>query len=468
METIKEITSAWRRNAPLLRLLVLGFLMLLLQIPIAMIDGQIRERQTTSNQAFNEISNQWGKSQLIVGPRIVFPYTTRMTESSSDGKTHNITTKIRYVSFSPSQLTINGELNVEHRYRGIYEIPVYKAGLSLEGHFTKPDFTTLGIDPNCLQWDRAQLIVHATDTKAIQNKATLQWAGQTLAFKPGNGHMMQSHSPSSAHDLPPSSGIHADLSTPLEDKRYDFSINLEINGTRSIIFAPLGDNTELQLTSNWKDPSFKGEWLPDSRKIDSNGFTAKWHIPNLGRNYSNMWIIDKNTESIVQQSTFGVELFTPINNYRMADRSIKYQILFLMLTFLTLWLFEVLTKTRIHPIQYLMVGAALCLFYLLELSLSEHFGFIAAYIIAAGLVVSQIAVYTWFILKSYRRTAVTGSLLIMLYGYLYVLLQEQDFALLAGTLGLFAVLYVVMFITRNIDWGNLASRQDNAREEASH
>ena len=461
----RYLTGIWQRNAPLLRLLLLGFLMLLLQIPIMMIDGQINERQQTSHEASREIMKQWGSEQRIAGPRIVVPYTHRWVEPGNGPENDRARSETRYVSLLPGKLVINGDLHVENRYRGIYQVPVYLASIQLTGRFSKPDISRLGIDPDALQWQRAQLVVQVSDTKAIRNSATLHWGEQTLPFKPGSGHMMTVRTPSGVRDLSAYTGIHAELDGKFDEESYRFSIDLDVNGSRSIRFLPMGDDTKVNMNSDWQDPSFQGEWLPDHREVGDEGFQAQWHVPNLGRSFSNAWILDSTIERLVNDSAFGVDLITPIDRYRMVERSTKYQILFLLLTFLTLWLFEVLTGTQTHPIQYLLVGASLCLFYLLELSLAEHIGFISAYLIAASLVVGQITCYSLFILKHPKRTAVVSVVLILLYGYLYVLLQEQDFALLFGTLGLFAALGVVMFATRNVDWNRLSATRKMSDEQ---
>ena len=461
MEKHNALTASWQRNAPLLRLLLLGFLILLLQIPILMIDGQINDRRAISQQASQAVMQQWGGKQLIAGPRLIVPYTHQWREKDSNTKIDIIKSDIRYLSLLPTTLSINGEARTEQRYRGIYEIPVYQSSLVFEGQFSQPDVSTLGIKADALMWHRAQLLIHASDTKAIQNNATLTWDAQTLNFKPGNGHLIQAYQKHKTHNSAFNNGIHADLQPSFnqqgfKNKPYKFTVKLDINGSHSLRFLPMGNNTVINLKANWPNPSFQGQWLPDQRQITDAGFTAKWHIPNLGRNFPDMWIINGDIDTQIQATAFGVELLTPVDNYRMAERSIKYQILFLLLTFLTLWLFEILTNTTVHPIQYLFVGASLCLFYLLELSLSEHIDFMAAYLLAASLVISQISAYTWFILKHKKRTGMMATLLILLYSYLYILLQEQELALLFGTLGLFIALCAIMFITRHIDWNNLA------------
>ena len=215
---------------------------------------------------------------------------------------------------------------------------------------------------------------------------------------------------------------------------------------------PFGRETSVSLRSNWPHPSFQGNWLPAKRAVTDHGFEASWSIPFLGRNYPQAWNDGTSMSETVAASKFGLDLITPVDEYRMAERSTKYAGLFILLTFATIWLIEVLARLRVHPIQYLLVGAAMCLFFLLELALSEHLGFAPAYAVASVAVVGLIASYSLAALHSPRRAGVVGGLVAALYAYLYVLLKNEDYALLIGSVGLFLMLAAVMYLTRRIDW----------------
>ena len=252
-------------------------------------------------------------------------------------------------------------------------------------------------------------------------------------------------------------GIHIKLRDKLNGDNFDFSVSLEINGSLGVFFAPLGRDTEVQISSNWRSPSFQGAWLPTNRTVTNDGFRATWNIPFLSRNYPQNWRRRSDLQQAVSSSLFGVNVISPVDHYRMSQRSVKYQILFLLLTFATLWLFEVLSKVRIHPVQYLFVGAAMCLFYLLELSLAEHCGFVLAYIIASAAVIVLITLYSAAMLKTSGRAGIVGLVVTVLYVYLYVLLMIEDYALLAGSIGVFVALAIIMFLTRKVDWYSLTS-----------
>jgi inner membrane protein len=220
----------------------------------------------------------------------------------------------------------------------------------------------------------------------------------------------------------------------------------------SASFAPFGLNTVVEVSSNSPNPTFQGAWLPTERAIGANGFTATWMVASIARAYPQAWTTTTAMKDPIANSLFGVDLLQPVDHYRMASRSVKYAALFLVLTFAAVWLIEVLSAQRVHPIQYLLLGAALCMFYLLELSLSEHLGFGVAYAVAALSVIGVMASYCVSILKAWWRAAVVGGSVAALYGYLYIVLTNEDYALLIGTIGLFVALAVVMLTTRRIDW----------------
>lgn len=431
------------RNSQLIRVLLIGFLILLLQIPVAMIQTIISQREETRNKATEEVTAKWGREQSVVGPLIVVPYVEKWSETRKDGEPQ-VHTKLRYADFLPENLHIFGRIDSEVRYRGIFEVPVYRMSLAVTGRFSKPDFSEWGIDSENILWDRAYLSVRISDVRAITNQPVLTWNEHKLNFMPGSGE--------SSEGIP---GIQASLKARLDNERFDFSFPLEMNGSMGAFFVPFGQKTKVDLKSNWSEPSFQGNWLPSQRTVTNKGFQATWDIPFLGRNYPEKWRSGAGFEEAISLSRFGVNLISPVDHYRMAHRSVKYEILFLVLTFVTLWLFEILIKIRIHSLQYLLVGAGMCLFYLLELSLAEHIGFVAAYIIASSAIVLLISTYCVAILKSNRRAVVVGTVITLLYGYLYILLRNQDYALLVGSIGLFLVLATIMYLTRKIDWYSL-------------
>ena len=432
-------------NSPLWRACLLGLLVLLLQIPILLIHGVVSERQTSQQQATQEVTSKWGKEQSLVGPLMIIPYRKHHSERTSEGE-FSTRTEVIYGHFLAETLTVAGRAETRVRYRGIFEVPVYRLALELRGTFAEPDFSEWGVRPEDILWDRAHLSVNISDARAIRNSAMLSWNGEGLPFHPGSGE--------SSGNLP---GIHASLKERLKETAFEFQFPLELNGSGAIFFAPFGKQTTVDLQSNWPHPSFQGNWLPAERTVTDRGFEATWSIPFLGRSYPQRWT-SQTAPTSISPSRFGVTLVTPVDPYRMVDRSVKYAILFLALTFITLWLYEVLSGLRIHTLQYLLLGAGMCLFYLLVLSLSEHLGFGPAYVLASASTVVLLVSYSLSVLGKPRGAVLLAVILGLLYGYLYILLRNQDYALLVGSVGLFLALAITMYLTRHLDWRSLKQK----------
>ena len=428
------------RNSQMLRLLSVGFLALLLQIPIAMIGGRVTERQERRDQAVAEVASKWGGTQSITGPALVVPYTHRWTERAASADPIE-RSELRYAIFLPEQLSVRGTVDSERRSRGIFAIPVYQLGMTISGEFARPNPAELGIEPSTVAWDRAQLAIGVSDVRAIQHENEVSWNGRSISFLPGTGEFSEG-----------GPGIHAVVGVAEGAERIAFSFPLALNGSRGVYFTPFGRTTEVDLASDYAHPSFQGNWLPAERTVSDASFTAKWSIPYLGRNYPQSWKSDASFHEAIAGSRFGVELIDPVDQYRMAERSVKYAGLFILLTFAAVWLIEVLAGVRVHPIQYLLLGSALCLFYLLELSLSEHIGFFFAYATASVSVIALVAGYCSVVLRRRSRAGIVATGVALLYAYLYTLLMNEDYALLAGSIGLFAILAAIMYATRRVDW----------------
>ena len=433
------------KGSHFIKVVLIGFLVLLLQIPIAKIRGVIEEREQTRAEAVDEVTNKWGRSQSLMGPAIIVPYMSR-TVGQDNRRQRQYQSDIEYASFLPESLKISGRIESELRYRGIFKIPVYRMSINLSGNFSRPDFTEWTIDPNDILWDRAFLSVRVTDAQAMTKSSILSWNNKQLNFLPSAGGVRGNPE-----------GIHVKLKDNLDSESFDFSFSLELNGSVRAFFVPFGQDTEVNIVSNWPSPSFQGAWLPTNRTVNDEGFKATWNIPFLSTNYPKNWKSWSDLERAASSSFFGVDMISPIDHYRMAHRSVKYQILFLVLTFATLWLFEVLIKINIHPMQYLFVGVAMCLFYLLELSLAEHTGFVLAYVIASIAIIVLVTSYCLAVLKTAKRAMIVGLVVMLLYIYLYVLLMIEDYALLFGSVGLFVALAIIMFLTRKVDWYSITN-----------
>lgn len=431
------------KKSRILQLLLIGLLVLVLKIPVFMISNLIREREAREGEAMREVTSKWGHEQVLAGPALVIPYKYHWREIGDKGKSIE-RTETRFGVFLPEKLNAQGEMKTEVRYRGIFEVPVYQIALNVQGEFMRPSFQEWDVQPEDILWDQAQLVVGISDTRAVREQVKLSWNEQIFSFLPGIG----------AYESIAESGMHVDLAKQLNAQRFAFSFSLLLNGSEGLYVAPLGRDTTVVLKSNWQSPSFQGAWLPNQRTVNINGFEATWSIPYLGRNYPQSWNSEKLMKEKVAASQFGVNLITAVDKYRMAERSVKYAGLFILLTFAAIWLIEILVKFRVHFLQYLLLGFALCVFYLLELSLSEHMRFAAAYAIAAVAIIVMTTAYGKVMLKTYRKAVIVGSMVTALYGYLYIILSNEDYALLMGSIGLFVILGLVMFLTRRVNWSD--------------
>jgi len=422
------------RQSVTVKMLVVGFLILILLIPASMVSSLIRERQFRSQEAASEISEKWGRAQTVIGPVLSVPY--RKYYTLKDG-TRRFTTEVAH--FLPKALNVDGELKPEIRYRGIYKAVLYNAVMQLNGSFQRPDFAALDINEKDVQWDRAVFSLGISDMTGIKE-----------AITPEFGHTRVSMNPGVENQDVLSSGVSVRLPKGVSRRAsIPFSLKLDLNGSTRIRFAPVGEVTTVKLKSNWKSPSFDGSFLPVERKIDKDGFSASWKVLHLNRNYPQSWIGKRKN---INESSFGVKLFVAADVYQQATRTAKYAVLFIVLTFTTFFFSEIIDRRRLHPIQYLLIGFAVVIFYSLLIALSEHIRFGLAYLIGSVAVVGLITAYARTTLKNNRLTLLIGGILAILYGYLYMILQMEDYALLMGSVGLFVTLAIIMYTTRRIDW----------------
>jgi inner membrane protein len=438
-ESLFEKVNTTIKNSVTIKLLSIGILIAILLIPNSMIKSLITERQMSQFEAIEEVSEKWGAPLEIAGPILTIPFNRINTDK--DG---SYTTK-HFAHFLPTALNIDGNLNPEIRKRGIYEVIVYNTQLKLEGNFDEIDFDDFHINESQILWEEAFVSIGIPDMSGIQSAIPLNFNNDTYKTEPGIP----------VSDLV-SSGVNARVSFTKPEKAIPFSLNLNINGTKSLSFLPLGKNTNVQVTSNWPHPSFDGQFLPDDYEINKEGFTAKWSVFDLNRNYPQHW---EGQNHKIKASSFGVNLYQPVDNYQRNTRSAKYAVLILFLTFITFFFVEILNKKRIHPVQYILVGLALTVFYTLLLSLSEQVGFNLAYLIASAIIVGMISMYAKSILASSKLAFILFAFFSLIYSFIFVILQLEDFALLVGSFGLVLVLGICMYLSRKVDWYGLKPKQ---------
>lgn len=439
-----EKAGQWLSHSITLRLFVIGILILIMLIPVGMIESLIRERQYRQTEAQQEVSEKWGYPQTVGGLVLSVPYTV-YSRITHDNDREELIASTAYYHILPENLQIDGELVSEKRSRGIFETIVYSSELSLKGQFQlEPDVRN---SISGLRWEEATVSLGITDLRSIQESVTLNWKGDSKLFNPG---------------LPSQDVFQSGISVPVAVNWNDsaatadipFSVELSLRGSDGIKFIPLGKTTTVAMRSGWSSPSFDGAFLPQEREIDEDGFVASWKVLNLNRPYPQEF---KGSVPGIHESAFGVTLLLPVDHYQKSMRAAKYAVLFITLTFVVFFFIQIMGKVRIHPVQYILVGFALCMFYTLLISISEHLLFGWAYLIAASSIVLLVSFYAHGTFKSIKLTGILAAIMILLYGFIFTIIQLQDLALLVGSVGLFIALAVIMYITRKIDWYHSAT-----------
>jgi inner membrane protein len=418
-----------------IKILLIGALVIILLIPSFMIQFLIHERKQRNDEAKSEISSTWGAIQTLSGPVISVP--VKKTKIIN----RETITEYSYAHILPDELKVEGEVIPEKRHRSIYEVVVYTTNLSFSGYFNTSEFINWQLDEGQLLWDKAVISAGIPDMRGIKENIEIIWDSTKYLFNPG---------------VPSSDIFNSGVSTEIDlsnisNQKIEFSFELSLNGSEELNFIPIGKNTVVDIKSPWPDPSFQGAFLPDEHNITQKDFTAHWKVLHLNRNFPQKWV---GQNYYVESAKFGVSLIVPVDHYQKSTRSAKYAIMVIVLTFMVFFFVEVYNKNKIHPMQYLLVGLALIIFYTLLLSISEHFGFNVAYFIAAIATISLVTAYSHSIFKKISLTRIAGLILIVLYGFIFVILQLQDYALLMGSIGLFLVMAVIMYLSRKINWYN--------------
>ncbi len=432
------------------RMFMVGILILLLLIPLSFIQSLIRERMYRQEEVVKEINQQWGKEVLLYGPILKIPYKVFKESRLYSEKTKKYYIEkeefIKYIYVFPKTLNINTTINPQEKKRGIYTTAVYKSNIDISGSFAKPE---LEINKKHILWNEATLVMQTSNLKGVNSKAEILFNEKAYSLiSKYNEDNIYMHN-LKMHELESKSLKIKELS---DDKDANFSITMNVNGSKQIRFIPIGKETLVNVKSDWKTANFLGEYLPyNENKITENGFDAKWKILDINRAFPQQY---KNELPNLHEYTFGVNFMIPVDEYAKSNRSTKYGLLVIALTFLAFFLIQTMSKIRIHPFQYMMIGIALTMFYTLLISISEHSSFLTAYIIAGISVVVLISLYSKSILKGVKFPIFIGLSLTALYTFIFVIIQLENYALLVGSIGLFAILAFVMYISRKIDWQN--------------
>ena len=427
-----------------IKLLVILGLTVLLLVPLAFISGLTNERERHRDEVVKDIAASSANEQQVTGPLLVVPYVHTVRTWTDDPKSgqrvQRETEERGALHFLPERLEVAGELRTERRFRGIYEARLYTLQGELTGHFVVPE--NYGLPAARLAEYRLEaptLAVGISDVRGIRNDVPLVVNGQPLRFEAGSGSAVLG------------TGLHAEVPVAA---RHDFKLNLTLQGTSALHFTPVARETKVNLQADWPHPSFTGDFLPVERTVTDHGFAARWQASFFSTNIQQLLVAcaDDGACEGFNGRRFSVSFIDPVDHYAKMGRAVNYALLFVTLTFAAFFLFEVLRRLAIHPVQYALVGVALALFFLLLLSLSEHIGFTRAYLVSAAACVGLLGFYIRHVLGGFARGAGFAAGLAALYGLLFLLLRMEDYALLVGSLLLFGTLAVVMVLTRHIDW----------------
>jgi inner membrane protein len=426
-----------------LKAVMIGVIVLLLLVPLVMLRGLVSERSALREQAYARVAEGWGGDIVLGGPMLVVP--TQRTVVDQDA-TRIIRTNLYLL---PSRLDMNVALKMqdEPRYVGIYAVPVYLADVGFTGEFEFAGLQALRDEPGVTYlWHESRLRLPLSQVRSLREVGEAKFAGRSLKLGPAGLGVYR--------------GIEAplDLTELVKGASAAFEFRTITAGSRDLSILPLGSTTTVQLHSNWPHPSFHGASLPIDHKITADGFDARWQVLELNRPYRQAWSQGEVEEASLLESAFGVGLYQAVDVYQRGERAVKYALLFIALTFLTFFAWEQLTRIRLHPLQYLLIGLALSIFYLLLIALSEHISFAIAYVLAAVALVALIGFYVAGALRSSMRGGIAAAAMSGVYGLLYVLVLSEDYALLLGAIVLFVALAAVMLVTRRIDWYRLGTQ----------
>jgi inner membrane protein len=423
-----------------------GLLTLLLLIPLAMINDTVADRVRYREEAVNTVAQSFAGAQTVTGPVLVLPYEDARYYVDKDGK-ENVTlrTSGRQLAY-PTTLAVDGELDPKQREIGLHKVRVYAFNGRLSARF-QPEPAQPAEASVRRTFGTPYLSIVLQDVRGLATAPKVAIGGRAVALRQGPGAGIHG------------SGVHAPLTPAQVAQPFDVVVDLALNGTETLAVVPVGDANTIRLRSKWAHPFFaNGDFLPQDPVVNDAGFDARWSVTALSAASQRQFDAASVPVSPAQQRAYEepehveVRLVEPVNAYSMADRASKYGVLFVALTFVGFFMFELIKRLPIHPIQYGLVGLALAIFFLLLLSLSEHIPFVLAYLAASAACIGLLGVYLAAVLRSTRRGLAFAAMLTLLYGALYGLLVSEDNALVLGSLLLFAILAAVMLLTRRIDW----------------
>jgi inner membrane protein len=431
----------WFSESIIVKVALISFLTILLLIPSNLIQDLISERQARQDEINKEITDKWSGKQLIEGPIMVLPYKKFIGNKDAAGKTiyKEIVTNIYIL---PELLNVKSSLEPQILHRGIFDAVVYDSKVNVNGKFSNLELDKSGIDPEMLLWDKAKVVIGISDLKGMKNNPEIKLADQTYQVEPDFTSLKLF-----TNNLIILPNLSKEKRTSLS-----FSFNLDLRGSNELSFLHLGKSTQVSVNGKWNDPSFIGRYLPEERIINENSFSATWKIPYFNRPFPQQWEEVNSVLKTDDKASFGVKLILPVDQYQKTMRTAKYSFLIILLTFISLLFTEMIQKKKVHLLQYVLIGAAMIIYYSLLLSFSEQVGFNYAYLIASVSTIVLIGTFIASLLKNLKVAFILSAVLGVFYGFIFIIIQLQDLALLYGSIGLFIIIATIMYLSSKMDW----------------
>lgn len=425
------------------RMILIGMLTIFLLIPLAFVNELIQDRSQRQQEVVNEITAKWGEEVRVSGPVLKIPYRTYEESVSVVGGNKSPVAQrkviVRDAYFFPETLYIDADVNTQFRSRSTYDAVVYTSTMDFKGTFIPVDFSSKGIPDEDVLWEKATFVINTTNLKGIKKQVTIETNRFNASLEPVYAQRDKAQSLESTV-LPKDAAKSA----------FSFKFSITYDGSSQLMFVPIGRTTTASVKSNWSDPKFSGHYLPaENRTISEDGFSANWKILHINRPFTQQYFGDLPELS---EFAFGVDFYIQADQYQQNERAAKYGFLVIGLTFLTFFLIQTISKIRIHIFQYTMIGLALVMFYTLLISITEHSNFSTAYLISATAVIVLIGLYSTTIIRSQKFPLLISGSLAALYSFIFLIIRLEEYALLVGSIGLFAILAAVMYISRKIEW----------------
>lgn len=452
-----------------IKLFIILILILILLIPKVMIGDLVRERKGRQINATNRIAEKIGGSIDVSGPILSIPYKSKeenfQVDPNTNKRTKQILTVIKHAYFTANQLDIKSNSRVENKKKSIYRIPYFESDNVINASFSPVDFSKWDdIASGDILYNDAVLLVGISDLKSVLKSPILVHDGKSYEFEPGSNetNLFQS-------------GVYVDLPQDFAKTGGEIRIEMDLRGTQALHFASVAQDNEMNMVSDWSDPDFealnlissqpnryiqnqqvhsRGNTLPLKSDIDESGFVASWKENQFSIDQPKQWKSDGVNPNLYKRM-MGASFINVADHYKKTDRSVKYMALIIALVFISFFIIELLRENKVHPFQYIMVGSAVAVFFLLLLAISEYSGFNLAYLVASIATTLLIGLYSWSVFKSLSMAISITILLSAIFIFLFVLLIAVQYSLLLGAIGLFVILAAIMFATRNVKWYGL-------------